>query len=88
MEQYALNLGDDGRILSATFERFAPAGAVIVAELPQGDITEYRFVDGEYVHEPLPKATPEATPSIDDILIEAVLDLEYRMILMELGVML
>ena len=66
MEKYALNLGDDGRILSATFERFAPTGAVIVAELPQGDITEYRFVDGGYVHEPLPPA-PETPKEPTDI---------------------
>ena len=51
-----MNLGDDGRILSATYERFAPAGAPIVEALPEGDITEYRFVDGGYVHEPLPPA--------------------------------
>lgn len=53
---FALNLGTDGRILSATEERFAHGSAVIVEELPEGDISDYRYIDGQYVHEPLAKA--------------------------------
>lgn len=52
--KYALNLADDGRILSATYEEFAVAGMPIVDELPEGDIANYRYVDDQYVYEPLP----------------------------------
>lgn len=51
---YALNLAEDGRILSATYPQYAPADAVLVDALPEGDISEYIYKDGAYIHEPLP----------------------------------
>lgn len=67
--RYALNLAEDGRILSVTFEKYAPANAVIVESLPDGDVSEYRYVDGEFIHDPLPQPEqPEAEASADDIL--------------------
>lgn len=44
---YALNLGDDGRILSATLPEYAPEDAVTVEVLPEGDLSHYRLVGGE-----------------------------------------
>ena len=61
--KYALNLAEDGRILSATYEKYAPANAVLVDELPDGNTYDYRYVDGEYVYEPIPKEEPETTPT-------------------------
>lgn len=55
---YALNLGEAGRILSATRPEYAPAEAVRVETLPEGDIYEYRYVDGEIIHDPLPEPEP------------------------------
>ena len=67
--RYALNLADDGRILSSTFEEYASEGMPIVDELPEGDISEYLYVDGQYVHNPLPKSEQtEAEPTTDDVL--------------------
>lgn len=67
---YALNLAEDGRILSATYPQYAPVGAVIMDVLPDGDIYEYRYVNGEYVHDPLPKPEepeqPEHTPTAEE----------------------
>ena len=60
--KYALNLSADNRILSATFAKYAPANAPIVDSLPDGNIAEYLYVDGEFVHSPL----PEAGPSIEE----------------------
>lgn len=59
---YALNLGIDGRVLSATSEEFAPAGSVLVNNLPEGDIYDYLYKNDEYVYDPLPKPTPEPSP--------------------------
>lgn len=56
---YALNLADDGRILSATYPQFAPADAVIVNALPDGNIADYRYEDGKYVYDPLPEPDRE-----------------------------
>lgn len=58
--KYALNLAAYGRILSATYEQYAPADAVLVDELPTGetereqDIHNWRYNNGEYVYDPLP----------------------------------
>ena len=66
--KYALNLGEDGRILSATYEEYAAEGMPIVESLPAGeteeenDISNYKYVGGEYVYDPLPKP-PEPEPA-------------------------
>lgn len=55
---YALNLDVDGRILSATFSKYAPPGAVIVQDLPEGDLHQYRYVSSVYIYDPLPEPAP------------------------------
>lgn len=62
--KYALNLAEDGRILSATYEQFAPEVAVLVDELPNGDISDYLCQDGEYVYDPLPESEPAPEPEV------------------------
>lgn len=52
--KYALNLDPEtNRILSATFAKYYAPGMVKVVNLPDGDISEYLYIDGEYVHDPL-----------------------------------
>ena len=65
---YALNLSEDYRILSAAPEEYAAPGQPIVAELPEGDIHDYLYVDGAYVYDPLPRPEPPAHESADAIL--------------------
>ena len=55
MSKYALNLAEDNRILSATYEKYAHKNAILVTSLPDGNLADYLYVDGEYVHDPLPK---------------------------------
>ena len=57
-EKYALNLAEDGRILSATFEKYAPADSVLADELPEGNLADYRWQDGAFVYDPLPEPEP------------------------------
>lgn len=68
---YALNLSAEKRILSACV--VLPGGKYdsmpTVEELPDGDITEYRYLGGQYIHDPLPKPEqeqPEPTPTLED----------------------
>ena len=61
---YALNLAEDGRILSATYDKYAPPNQPRVNELPDGDISEYRYVNGKYIYDPLPE--PEAQPTQEE----------------------
>ena len=50
---YALNLAEDGRILSVTYPQYAPEGATIVYTLPEGNLTDYIYSNGEFVHSPV-----------------------------------
>lgn len=66
---YALNLDTDGRILSACecLEGFEYIN--VVETLPDGDVTDYKYIDGVYVYEPLPEPEPiEPEPTADEIL--------------------
>lgn len=68
MSKYALNLGDDGRILSATYETYAAPGMPLVETLPDGDISDYKYINSEYVYDPLPKPEPtKLEPTGDDL---------------------
>lgn len=58
MSKYALNLDEDGRILSATYETYAAPSMPLVEALPDGDITDYKYINNEYVYDPLPKPQP------------------------------
>lgn len=69
MSKYALNLGEDGRILSATYESYAAAGMPVSDTLPDGDVTDYKYINSEYVYDPLPKPEPELQePTTDELL--------------------
>ena len=66
---YALNIDDDGRILSATYDQYAPPEQPRVTELPDGNLPDYKYVDGEYVYDPLPQPEPpEPAETTDDVL--------------------
>ncbi len=84
MSKYALNLDEDGRILSATYESYAVPGMPIVDTLPDNDITDYKYINSEYVYDPLP--APEPKPSAEAEALEMVVDHECRITLLELGV--
>lgn len=87
MSKYALNLDEDGRILSATYESYAVAGMLVVDILPDNDITDYKYIDGSYVYDPLPvPEPPEPKPSAEAEALEMVVDHECRITLLELGV--
>ena len=60
--KYALNLYEDGRIHSATFEKYATENMPLVDTLPEGDISEYLYQNGEYIHDPLPVPENEEKP--------------------------
>ena len=70
---YSLNLSEDNRILSACvcLERFEYTNIVDV--LPEGDISDYKYIGGEYVYDPLPEPEPQAVEPTADEIIDALL---------------
>lgn len=59
---YKIIIAGDGRVLSAATGDSAITGAVEVDTLPDGNIHDYRYVDGAYVHDPLPAPPPLPGP--------------------------
>lgn len=77
--KYALNLAADGRILSATFAKYASADAVLVDTLPDGNLSDYLYQDGQYIYAPI----PDAEPSVEDQIAElktALTETDYKII--------
>ena len=73
---YALNLDENNRILSVTEDKYAPDYQSRVESFPEGDIYEYLYVDGGFIHSPLPEldsVIPE--PTTEEIL-DALLGVE------------
>lgn len=68
VQLYALNLAEDGRILSATEDKYGAEGQPRVESLPTGetdkekDISNWLYVDGQYKYDPLPDP-PEPEPA-------------------------
>lgn len=66
---YSLNLDKDGRILSACICLDGFEYTNIVDALPEGDISDYKYINGEYVYDSLPKPEPQPEePTTDDVL--------------------
>lgn len=64
---YSLNLADDGRILSACIRLEGMEYDNIVNILPEGDVTDYKYIDSEYVYDPLPQPEPtESEPTVEE----------------------
>lgn len=73
---YSLNLADDNRILSACVCLDGFEYTNIVATLPNGDISDYKYIDGEFVYDPLPKPEPEPTEPTSYEILNALLGVE------------
>ena len=64
MEKYSLNLGENGRILSVCVCLAGQTYNNIIDTLPEGDITDYKYINGEFIYEPLPEPIQPQEPKI------------------------
>lgn len=72
---YALNLAEDGRILSASFENeYTPETMPRVEALPEGDKNDYRYVDGQFILDPRPEPEPPEPAKTNEERIAALED--------------
>lgn len=74
--RYALNLGEDGRVLSVTYEKYATEEMPLVDSIPEDDVSDYRYVDCKFVKDPLPEPEQPEPPSGDSVWDE--LDAAYQ----------
>lgn len=61
--KYAIVLSDDNRVLSSTYEKYALENSILVDILPQGNLSDYIFIDGEYIYDPIPEEIFEEAPT-------------------------
>lgn len=62
-----IDVGPDNRITGVRYPKFADHGDTVVDKLPEGDPLDYKYVDGQFVHDPLPKPPePEPEPPISE----------------------
>lgn len=66
--RYGLVLDENYRIISAPFQRYAPEDAIIVDILPEGNLPDYQYINGEYIYNPLPKEEVKEVPSQLDVI--------------------
>lgn len=86
MEKYSLNLGNNGRILSVCVCLEGQKYENVVDSFPDGDVTNYLYINGEYVHDPEPKPDPpESEPTAEEDTLSMLVDHEERIINLELG---
>ena len=64
--RHGLTLDDDSRIVSAVPQRYAQDGAIIVDKLPDGNYSDYLYVDGEFTYDPLPKDEVKNQPTQEE----------------------
>lgn len=84
--RYALSLDETNRVTSYTFDKYADGEAIIVDTLPDGNVTDYKYIKGEYVYDPLPKPEPQPTePTVEEDTLSMLVDHEERIINLELG---
>lgn len=67
---YALNLAEDNRILSVctVLPNGDYSGMPIVDIIPDADLSDYLYVDNNFVYNPKPKTEIEEVPSQLDII--------------------
>lgn len=83
---YALNLADDGHILSVTYPKFASEDMVLVEALPEGNIPDYIYKDGEFIYDPIPEEEVVEIPTPQADTDAMMVDHEYRLTMLELGI--
>ena len=77
---YALDLDPEtNRIISVTYDQYAIPEQPRVNELPEGDIVNYLYIDGEFIYDPLPEPEPiTPQPNRIDILETKVEELQTQ----------
>lgn len=89
--KYAIHLDNEKRIDGFTYaqyaeEQYPDRSYAIVDTLPDGDVTEYRYVNGEVIHDPKPAPEPgEVEPTVEEDTLSMLVDHEERLINLELG---
>lgn len=67
--RYAVNIDDEKRVQRITYEKYKDAESIVTDTIPEGNASDYKYIDGSYVYDPLPKPEPTKPqePTGDDL---------------------
>lgn len=65
---YSLKLDENNRILSVSYANFTSLTGHVVDYIPEGNIYEYKYIDGEFIHDPISIEEVVEQPSRIDII--------------------
>lgn len=75
---HALNLDSNSRILSVTYDEFAPEEYPRVETIPEGNVADYKYINNEYVYDPLPEPdSPDPEPTLKERLEQTEADIAF-----------
>lgn len=60
--RYAVNIDDKKRIQRITYEKYKDEESIVTDTIPEGNASDYKYIDGSYVYDPLPKPDPKPEP--------------------------
>lgn len=76
--KYAIHLDEEKRIDGFTYEQRADDSYIIVNTLPDGDPTDYKYINGKYVYDPEQKPDPpEPQPTLEERMDAAESSIDY-----------
>lgn len=66
---YALKLDTENRILSVCECIEGMEYDILVESFPDDNVRDYKYINGEFIHDPLPKPEPTAQePTVEELL--------------------
>lgn len=66
---YALNLDTENRILSVCECVEGMEYDIVIESFPDDNVRDYKYINGEFIHDPLPKPEPTAQePTVEELL--------------------
>ena len=90
MKTYAIQTDSTNRINRWEFTKYVPSEQldqyILVDYIPEGNLPDYHYINGEYVYDPIPKVEIEPEPTPQDDTDAMMVDHEYRLTLLELGI--
>lgn len=60
--RYAINIDDKKRVQRITYEKYKDEKSIVTDTIPEGNASDYKYIDGSYVYDPLPKPEPQPKP--------------------------
>lgn len=80
---FALNLDTDGRVLSVCECIEGVDYDIVVDSFPDDNVRDYKYINGEFIHDP--ELKPEKEPTAEEDTLAMLVDHEERLIALELG---